>query len=214
MSSEPAVFVLADRALERVIAQIDDDQWNLELPDWFQLASSHRGTGMTVRDIVNYLAYDDAWVPDMLAFRTMNEVGSTTFQGDLLGSDPLAGFRRYADLACAAAEAFPVANLDQMVHLSFGEFTAQHYFWQINQFRAFRAVDLARLIDGEAMLPTTLVQGIWDEVYPHVEAWREIGVYPAAVMVPEDAPLIDRLLGMSGRDPSAYAVSVETHGLA
>ena len=45
------------------------------------------------------------------------------------------------------------------------------------------------------------MQGIWDEVSPHAEEWRAIGVYPAAVPVPEDAPLLDRLLGLTGRQP-------------
>ncbi len=50
-------------------------------------------------------------------------------------------------------------------------------------------------------LPGDLVQGIWDEVSPHAEEWRAIGVFPAAVPVPETAPLLDRLLGLTGRQP-------------
>jgi len=45
------------------------------------------------------------------------------------------------------------------------------------------------------------VQGLWDEISPHVEEWRAIGVFPAAVPVPDDAPLLDRLLGLTGRNP-------------
>jgi hypothetical protein len=54
----------------------------------------------------------------------------------------------------------------------------------------------------EPSLPEALVQGVWDEVSPHAEEWRTIGVYPAAVPVPDDAPLLDRLLGLTGRDPA------------
>ena len=49
--------------------------------------------------------------------------------------------------------------------------------------------------------PEELVQGIWDEVSPHAEEWRAIGVFPAAVPVPDDAPLLQRLLGLTGRPP-------------
>jgi hypothetical protein len=51
-------------------------------------------------------------------------------------------------------------------------------------------------------LSDDLIQGVWDEVSPHAEEWRTIGVYPAAVPVRSDAPLLDRLLGLTGRDPA------------
>ena len=47
----------------------------------------------TLREIIGYHAYDDAWVPDMLAGRTMDEVGQDAFKGDLLGDDPKGSFR-------------------------------------------------------------------------------------------------------------------------
>ena len=54
---------------------------------------------------------------------------------------------------------------------------------------------------ADAHLPDELVQGVWDEVSPHAEEWRTIGVFPAAVPVPADAPLLSRLLGLTGRQP-------------
>jgi len=42
-----------------------------------------------------------------------------------------------------------------------------------------------------------------DELSPHAEEWRAIGVFGPAVNVPADAPLQDRLLGLTGRDPYA-----------
>jgi hypothetical protein len=46
-----------------------------------------------------------------------------------------------------------------------------------------------------------LVQGLWDEISPNAEEWRAIGVFGKAVPVPDDAPLLDRVLGLTGRDP-------------
>ena len=74
-------------------------------------------------------------------------------------------------------------------------------FWQINQFRALRANDIARVIGADPTLPEELVQGIWEEVSPNAEEWRAIGIFGAAIPVPEDAPLQDRLLGLTGRAP-------------
>jgi hypothetical protein len=87
------------------------------------------------------------------------------------------------------------------VHCSFGEYPAREYFWQINGFRGLRAWDIANVIGIDPALPDDLVQGLWDELSPNADEWRKFGVFPAAVAVPDDAPLLDRLLGITGRDP-------------
>ena len=155
----------------------------------------------SLRSVVNYHAYDDAWVSDVLAGRTMDEPGATKFDGDLLGERPAERFE--AIVAAARAAASAVTDFDAVAHLSFGDYTVREYFWQINSFRGLRAHDIARAIGIEPDLPDELVQGIWDEVRPHAEEWRTIGVFPAAVPVPDDAPLLSRLLGLTGRDPGA-----------
>lgn len=195
---EPEVFVLADRALNCVVAQISDDQWSIELPPSFRTRRMDHTP--TLREIVNYHAYDDAWVPDTLSGKTMDEAGREKFDGDLLGDDPAGAFAAIVERACAAARDF--RDLEMTVHLSFGDFSARHYFWQINQFRALRAHDIAKVVGVDADLPEDLVRGVWEEVSPNAEEWRTIGVFPAAVAVPENAPLLDRLLGLTGRDPA------------
>ena len=195
--NEAEVFVLADRALAAVVARIGPGQWDMTMPANF----ARRGSDdvPTLRAIVNYHAYDDAWVPDMLAGRTMEEAGATKFDGDLLGENPAPRFGEIAAAACAAAAA--VTDFDALAHLSFGDFTVREYFWQINSFRGLRAHDIAKAIGVDPELSAELVQGIWDEVNPHAEEWRAIGVFPAAIPVPDDAPLLDRLLGLTGRAP-------------
>jgi uncharacterized protein (TIGR03086 family) len=197
--SEPEVFVLADHALNDVVAQIKDDQWAMEMPPSFATrVTDHRPT---LREIINYHAYDDAWVPDMLAGRTMAEAGLDKFKGDLLGDEPKRRFAEIVEKACAAAT--KLDDLDRTVHCSFGDFPARGYFWQTNMFRGLRAHDIAKVIGIEFEVPAALVQGIWEEISPHAEEWRAIGVFQAAVAVPDGAPLLDRLLALTGRDPKA-----------
>lgn len=195
--TEPEVFVLADRTLDAVIAQIGEDQWDAPVPEDF--LRRRGGPTPTLRDIVNYHAYDDAWVPDTLSGATMDEAGRDKFDGDLLGEKPKAAFAAIVERACEAAEG--CTDLDRTVHLSFGDFTAREYFWQINQFRALRAHDIARVIGADTTLPRALVEGVWEEISPHAEEWRAIGVFGPAVPVRDDAPLQDRLLGLTGRSP-------------
>ena len=195
---EQDVFVLAERALNDVVQQIRDDQWSMAMPPNF----SRRRTDQppTLREIINYHAYDDAWVPDMLAGRTMEEAGRDRFRGDLLGDAPKARFAEIVERACSAAQ--DLDDLDRVVHCSFGDFPAREYLWQVSGFRGLRANDIANVIDVDPTLPDDLVRGLWEMLSPTAEELRAIGVYGPVVPVPEDAPLQDRLLGLTGRRPN------------
>jgi uncharacterized protein (TIGR03086 family) len=196
--NETDVFVLADRALNRVVEQIADDQWDMQMPASFARSSDAHNIP-SLRTIIAYHAFDDAWVPDMLTGRTIDEIGKTKFEGDLLGTDPKTAFAAIVDTACAAAE--QLDDLDRTVHCSFGDFPAREYFWQINLFRGMRAWDIAKVLGVDPTLPNDLVQGLWDELSPVADEYRKYGVFPAAIPVPDDAPLMQRLLGLTGRDP-------------
>ncbi|MBJ7603221.1 MAG: hypothetical protein JF888_08560 [Candidatus Dormibacteraeota bacterium] len=195
---ERRVFVLADQALQRVVDQIGDGQWQMNMPADFQRRQSDKP--VTLREIINYHAYDDAWVPDMLAGSTMAEAGQDKFQGDLLGDDPKASFATLVAKACAAVQGLD--DFQRTVHCSFGDFSAQEYLWQITGFRGMRANDIAKVIGVDPTLPDELVEGIWAEIEPHAEEWRAIGVFGPKVQVPESASLQDRLLGLTGRQPN------------
>ncbi|GAC1553967.1 MAG: hypothetical protein NVS2B7_29930 [Herpetosiphon sp.] len=194
---EPEVFVLADQTLKAVVDQVRDDQWNMEMPPEF--ATRNPQSKVTLREVINYHAYDDAWVPAMLAGKTMDEAGKELFKGDLLGDDPKGNFGRIVATACAAAR--QVDDLERPVHCSFGDFPTREYFWQTNYFRGLRAHDIAEVIGADSNLSHELVQGLWDELSPHAEEYRAIGVFGPRVEVPENADLQSRLLGLTGRQP-------------
>jgi len=42
---------------------------------------------------------------------------------------------------------------------------------------------------------------MWNEFLPEAESWRKMGVFGPKVEVPEDAPLQDKLFGLTGRQP-------------
>ncbi len=194
---EQDVFVLADQTLKKVVDQITDEQWAMVMPPTF--AMRREDHDVTLREVINYHAYDDAWVPDMLDGRTMDEAGQDKFDGDLLGEDPKASFAAIVEKAVSAAEALTDPELT--VHCSFGDFPAREFLWQINGFRGLRAHDIAQVIGIDSTLPDDLVAGIWEEIEPHAEEWRAIGVFGPKVDVPADASMQDRLLGLTGRNP-------------
>jgi len=196
--TEPEVFVLADQTLDKVVAQITDDQWGMEMPPEF---TRHQPDKATLRTIINYHAYDDAWVPNIVAGKTMDAAGKTKFDGDLLGDDPKASFAKYVKAACRAVRALSEGDLDRTAHLSYGDFPVREYLQHISYFRGLRVYDLSRVIGINTIMPADLVQGLWDMLSPNAEEWRTMGVFPPEVKVPEDASLQVKLLGLTGRQP-------------
>jgi uncharacterized protein (TIGR03086 family) len=192
--TEQEVFILADQALLHVVEQIRDDQWDAVVPT----EMAPRQPGSTLRQIVNYHAQDDAWVPDVLAGKTIAQVGGA-HDGDLLGDAPKAAFARLAASAVDAARGF--TDLGRTVHLSYGDYPAREYLKHITYFRGSRVYDIARFIGADTTMPADLVQGLWDVLSPQAEEWRKLGVFGPAVKVPDDAPLQNRLLALMGRDP-------------
>jgi hypothetical protein len=197
--NEIEVFILADKALNNIVQHIRDDQWDLVMPDDF--ATTATGS-ITLREVINYHAYDDAWVPDMLSGKYMKDVGIDEYKGDLLGTDPKRSFALIVEKAVAAAEALD--DLDKIVHCSFGDYKAREYLWQITSFRGLRVHDIAKVIAINSDIPDDLAQGLWDQLAPVADEWRTYGVFGPKIEVPEDASLQDRLLALTGRQPYGY----------
>ena len=67
------LFLLSDAALRSVIDTLTPSDLELIAPaEW---SVGHRSASPTLRDIVLRHAYDEAWIPDLLAGRTFAEVG-------------------------------------------------------------------------------------------------------------------------------------------
>jgi uncharacterized protein (TIGR03086 family) len=66
--------------------------------------------------------------------------------------------------------------------------------------------DLASATRQELSLDGDLLAYLLDEVSAGAEQGRQMGVYGPEVPVPGDAPTLDRILGLTGRDP-AWAMS-------
>lgn len=188
------LFVLSEHALTKIVDQIGNDQWQLPVPKAIQKDE------ISLAKLINYHAYDDAWVPDVLAGKTKEEVG-TQFDGDLLGNDPKKSWHTIVDLAVAAANQLTPQDIDKITHLSYGDYVVKEYLFHITLFRTFRTVDLARFLKLDDSLPEKLVQGMWELLVPQAIMLRQVGVFGPEIVVNKSAPLQERLLGLSGRQP-------------
>lgn len=201
--NEIETFVRADRTLQGVVDQVGDDQWDMRPPADFPTAGDRE---YTLREILAYQAYDEAWIPTMMAGTTIDDAGADRFgdpiDNDLLGDDPKARFAELVQASVDAVEALDESDLDdRTVHYTYGDYPAREALWHAIGFRVMRAHDIAKAIGVDRDLPDDLVRATWDIIEPNAEEWREMGVFGPAVEVPDDAPLQDRLLGLTGRHP-------------
>ncbi|MET4781477.1 hypothetical protein [Glaciihabitans sp. UYNi722] len=184
------LFLMADAALRDVIDMIDLDQLSLPAPpEW------SRTENPTLRDIVAAHAYDEAWVPDVLAGRTADQVG-TRHDGDLLGDDPIESYDAINDAATEAV----TRDLESaaIVHLSYGDFSLAEYLEHVTIYRAFQAWSIAKLVGLDYSLPDPLVDGLWEQLLPNLEDWRAMGVFGPEVEVPAGSDREVQLLGKTG----------------
>jgi hypothetical protein len=194
------LFLQADAALRSVIDRLTPEQLELSAPaEWTRVKNP------LLRDIVADHARDEAWVPAVLAGRTIEEVGAE-FPTNLLGDeapsdDPLGDYLihkydRLNDIATAAVR----EDLDpeRVVHLSYGDYPLREYLQHVSCYRAFQSWTIARFVGLEFELPEDLVDNLWEQILPEIDGWRAMGVFGPAVDVPEGADRETRLLGLTG----------------
>ena len=174
-------------ATERIVAGIRPDQWRRPTPcaDW------------DARTVLNHIVSENLWVPELMAGKTIEEVGDH-FEGDVLGQDPLPAYRASAQ---AAAEAFATPGaLRRPVAVSYGPVPgsvyAGHRFLDV----LIHGWDLASGTDQDTRLDPELVKALWELVVePERAGLQQSGVFGAPVPTAADADLQTRLLGALGR---------------
>lgn len=138
----------------------------------------------TLRDILAAHAYDEAWVPDVLAGRAEQD-GDPWRDVDLLGDDPVAAYDAIHDRATASVE--HGVEPGAVFRFQYGDHPAQEGFAHLATYRAFQAWSIAHLLGTPFHLGHDLVAGLNEHVLPHVDEWRAWGVFPPAVVPPEGA---------------------------
>ena len=183
------LFEQALRGFRERVDRVPADGWSGASPcaDW------------DARGVVNHVVGELLWVPPLLAGRTIGEVGDQ-FDGDVLGDDPAAAYAAAADGAIAAAKE-PGAR-EAITHLSFGDFSGADYLAQVGSDVAIHTWDLSRATGQPGALDEGVVAAVHDFLAPQAEDWRAGGAFGPAVEVAPTASAQDRLLGLTGRNPT------------
>ncbi|MEE2056794.1 TIGR03086 family metal-binding protein [Rhodococcus artemisiae] len=159
--------------------------WSAPTPD----------TEWTVADLVRHMVDEQRWVAPILEGRTLADAEATL---EPIRDDLAAEWHRYAEKATAAWEATP---LDANVHLSYGTVTCLEYLKQQVGDIAVHTWDLARAVGGGDRLNPGLVDAVWSELELQRDMLASSGLFAPPVPIADDAPVQDRLIALTGRDP-------------
>ncbi|MDT7708452.1 MAG: hypothetical protein QOG20_4059 [Pseudonocardiales bacterium] len=152
--------------------------------------------GWDVRELVNHLVNEERWTPLLFGGSTIEEVGDR-FDGDLLGTDPVATVDEAAAVALAAVQAD--GAVERTVHLSFGDHPGREYAMQLAADHLVHTWDLARALGADETLDAPTVAAVLDWFGDTESLYREMGVIGPRVEVPATAGPQAHLLGRFGR---------------
>ena len=172
------------------VHRVRPGQWDLPTPC----------TEWDVRALVNHVVGENRWAVPLFGGGTVAEVGDR-FDGDLLGTDPVAAWDESAAEALAVID--EMGAMERTVHLSFGDFPGREYAMQLFADLLVHGWDLARATGQDEILDPELVAacaGWFAELAP---AYRDSGAVGPRPSVPGDADAQTLLLAEFGRTAAA-----------
>jgi uncharacterized protein (TIGR03086 family) len=169
----------------RHVLGMKDDQWNGPTPC----------TEWDVRTLMNHLVSESLWMRPLLEGQTIADVGNR-LDGDLLGDDPRSAWEASAKESGVAVEA---VDLGAIVHVSYGDITAEEYIFDVMTDLAVHGWDLARAIGGDETMDPETVDVLFDHFKPREKALKASGVFGPRVDPPAGADKQTQLLAVFGR---------------
>lgn len=169
-----------------IVARIGNDQWDASTPcdEW------------DVRTLANHVVSGNFWAAELAAGKTIEEVGAA-LDGDMLGDDAGASYRRSAEAAAAAFEA-PGA-LDAPCAVSYGPVPGSVYAGHRVIDVLIHGWDLATATGQDTTLDPELVTACIEIVTPQLDMLEASGAFAPRPDIPADADPQTRLLAWLGR---------------
>lgn len=166
-----------------------------------QLGGATPCTEWDLRALLGHMVYEMSWVADLLAGKTVAEVGAK-YDGDLLGGNAPGAWQRASEAALAAVEA---TDLSQTVHLSYGNFPAEHYIRESGTDMLIHGWDAGQAINCSIIFDKQLAQAVYDFVLPRADEFRVSGLFGEQLPTSETASLQTKLLAFYGRSEKRQA---------
>jgi len=187
-----ALFTEALAQATTVIKQVRDDQFGSATPD----------TDWSVRDLAHHMLYELSWVPEILEGRLPEEVGPR-YEGSLFEDATQLGIL-WDRAAVRAENELETYRPDRVVHLSYGDSTAEAYLQEAATDQLIHAWDLGESIG----LSVSFERPVAEEVYDRLRGMdlQSSGLFAPPLDVPPNADLQTKILALTGRTPDWRSV--------
>ena len=194
MDDTTALLVAGTHEFTKRVHAVTEDQWELPTPD----------SEWSVADLVGHLIDEHLWMPPLLHgldLETAGEVVAGARSSEVHGGVGSNLITDWDNASTASIDALTAEGvMDRKVALSRGETPASAYLAEMLFDVTVHAWDLGTAIGHPEPLPDDLVA----HVHAMVLAFGDLsgtGMFAPAVTVDDDAPLIDRLVALTGRNP-------------
>ena len=184
-----SLFKTGQREFGARVHEVRDDQWGTPTPD----------DDWDVATLVDHLIDENRWVAPLFQGLSVAEAGDVVAAMPPVADDRVGAWDA---AAAAAAEAFSAAGaLERTVELSRGPTPAQQYIGEMVFDLCVHSWDLGRAIGSSRPLPDDMVHAVYGVATSFGDLSMFGDMFKPAVSVPEHAPLVDRLVAFTGRDP-------------
>lgn len=148
-----------------------------------------------LRALLNHMVYELLWMPDLLAGKTIAEVGDA-YEGDVLKNNAPSAWRQAADKALSAVEQ---ADLASTVHLSYGDRSAEYYIQEAAADMLIHGWDVGQALNCSMVFEQPLARAIYNYSLPKKDDMAESGLFGTLVTVSDSASDQAKLLALFGR---------------
>ena len=192
-----SMFLAAQRAFGDRVQAISEDQWHGPTPD----------TEWDVAALVAHLIEENQWVPPLIHGLDLEAAGKVVEGSRKLPVEGGVGanlIEVWDEASLAAADAFrDEGALERSVALSRGPTPAGEYLGEMTFDHLVHAWDLGKAIgyQGEP-LPDDVVAAVYEMAKPLAPMLAGSGMFADPVPVPDDASTLDKLIGLTGRNPN------------
>jgi uncharacterized protein (TIGR03086 family) len=187
-------YLAAQRAFGDRVHAVTEDQWQRATPD----------AEWKVADLVSHLIEEQRWAAPLLHGQDLESAGKIVEGSRSLPVDGGVGANlaeEWDEAAIEAADAFSADGaLDRTVELSRGKTPVREYILEMIFDLVVHGWDLGTAIGYPDPLPSDVVEATYAEAKNFGDLAGGEGFDPP-VDVPHDAPTIDKLVALTGRNP-------------
>lgn len=179
------LYLYALSVASSVVEQVRPDQMDLPTPD----------SEWSVHDLLQHIVYELAWIADIVAGRTVEEVGDK-YDGELLAGDPAQAWKHYEVLARDAIE---TCDDQATAHLSYADKVVAEYLLEAGNDQLIHAWDLGQAIGVPVVFDEAVAKLLLDEAMARKVEFIGSGLFAASVTVDDHASTQVKLLALLGR---------------